>query len=138
MTDAALHDFATRYTAAWCGQDPSAVAAFYAPDGSLAINGGPPAVGRAAITASAQAFMTAFPDIVVTLDRLERRGDRVEYHWTLTGTHTGPGGSGAGVRISGYEDWRFGADGLVAESLGHYDADEYDRQIASGVTAPRR
>ena len=133
MNDAALRDFASRYTAAWCSQAPSTVAAFYAPDGSLTINGGPPAVGRVAITASAQAFMTAFPDMVVAMDGLERRGDRVEYRWTLTGTNTGPGGTGAKVRIRGYEDWRIGADGLVAESLGHYDAGEYERQIAAGA-----
>jgi hypothetical protein len=33
------------------------------------------------------------------------------------------------VRISGHEDWRFGADGLIAESLGHYDASDYERQL---------
>ena len=35
-------DFAQRYTAAWCSQDPASVAALYAPDGSLTINGGTP------------------------------------------------------------------------------------------------
>jgi hypothetical protein len=33
------------------------------------------------------------------------------------------------VRISGYEEWRFGADGPVAESEGHFDALEYNRQL---------
>ena len=129
LESAALRDFATRYTAAWCSQDPAKVAAFFALEGSLTINAGRPAVGRAAVAVSARAFMTAFPDMVVALDRLERQGDRVEYHWTLTGTNTGPGGTGARVRISGYEDWRFGADGLLAESLGHYDASDYERQL---------
>ena len=44
-----LHDFGTRYTAAWCSQDPERVAAFFSPGGSLTINGGAPAIGRAAI-----------------------------------------------------------------------------------------
>ena len=26
-------------------------------------------------------------------------GDRIEYHWTFTGTNTGPGGTGNTVRV---------------------------------------
>lgn len=131
---ARLQDFATRYTAAWCSQDAASVAAFFAESGSLTINAGTPSVGRAAITASAQSFMTAFPDLIVTMDSLVRVGDRVHYHWTLTGTHTGPGGTGNPVRISGFEAWRFGPDGLVAESQGQFDAAEYERQLRGGGT----
>jgi hypothetical protein len=63
-----LRDFARRYTAAWCSQDPASVAEHYAPDGSLTINGGAP---------------------------------------------------------------------LIAESQGHYDQAEYDRQLEHGVEEPR-
>jgi hypothetical protein len=129
----ALQDFADRYTAAWCSQDPASVAAFFATSGSLAINRGTPSVGPAAITQAAQSFMTAFPDLRVTMDRLTPAGERIEYHWTLTGTNTGPGGSGRAVRISGFESWCFGADGLIDESLGSFDADEYQRQISGGI-----
>jgi steroid delta-isomerase-like uncharacterized protein len=124
-----LMDFATRYTAAWCSQDAASVAAFFDEDGSLRINDGEPSVGRAAIAADAQGFMTAFPDLVVAMDGLSIEGNRAVYHWTLTGTHTGPGGSGNKVRISGYEEWVLSADGLIAESRGHFDAAEYQRQI---------
>ncbi len=130
-----LREFAARYTAAWCSQDAASVAAFYSPNGSLAINGGAPAVGRVAITASAQSFMTAFPDLVVTMDDLVVQADRVLYRWTLAGANTGPGGTGHRVRISGVEDWRIGSDGLVAESLGGFDIAEYQRQIESGTEA---
>jgi len=34
---AKLHDFAARYTAAWCSQDPTSVAAFYSVEGSLKV-----------------------------------------------------------------------------------------------------
>ena len=93
MTDvtAPLRKFAEGYTAAWCSQNAASVAAFYSPDGSLTINDGPPAVGRAAITEAAQGFMTSFPDIKVFLDDLAIDGDRTVYHWTLQGTNTGPG-----------------------------------------------
>lgn len=124
-----LHAFATRYTAAWCSQDPAQVASFFANDGSLTINGGKPAVGRAAITEAARGFMTAFPDMAVRMDRLERHGPTAEYRWTLTGTNTGPGGTGRSVKISGYEEWTIGPDGLIADSQGHFDAADYDRQL---------
>ena len=125
----ALHEFATRYTAAWCSQDAASVASFFTENGSLTINDGSPSVGRTAITAAAQGFMTALPDVVVTMDRLTVDGNRATYHWTLTGTNTGPGGTGNAVRISGYEEWQIGADGLIAESKGHFDEAEYRRQL---------
>jgi predicted ester cyclase len=128
-----LEEFATRYTKAWCSQDPASVAAVFAESGSLSVNDGAPAVGRAAITEVARGFMTAFPDMVVTMDRLVRKPPVVEYHWTLTGTNTGPGGTGRRVRISGYEEWRIDPNGLVAESKGHFDAAEYERQLQHGV-----
>ena len=70
-----LTEFAKRYAKAWCSQNPDSVAAFYAENGSLSVNDGPPAVGRAAIAKEAQAFMTTFPDMVVTFDKLDPRGD---------------------------------------------------------------
>src|SRR5881394_2069295 len=126
---AELSMFANRYAKAWCSQNPESVAAFFAEQSSLSINNGPPAVGRAAIAREAQAFMTTFPDMVVTFDKLEPRGDATGFHWTLTGTNTGPGGSGNKVRISGYELWKIDIDGLIAESQGHFDAADYQRQL---------
>ncbi len=134
MDSAQLRSFGVRYTAAWCSQNAASVAAFFSEGGSLQINDGAPSVGRTAITAAAQSFMTAFPDMVVTMDGVDLRGDRAVYRWTLTGTNTGPGGSGKAVRISGYEEWRFGADGLIAESKGHFDEAEYQRQLSADTS----
>jgi ketosteroid isomerase-like protein len=125
-----VEDFAVRYTAAWCSQDPARVAAFFADDGSLTINDGPPAIGRAAITEAARRFMRELPDLVVEMDRLEREAGLTRYHWTLTGTDSGPGGGGAKVRISGFEEWTLGPDGLIASSRGQFDAADYARQLA--------
>jgi|SRR6516165_2374270 hypothetical protein len=116
-----LGDFAERYTSAWCSRDPASVGAFYSPSGSLSINGGTPAIGRSAIGDVAQGFMTDFPDLEVLMDDVCVQGDNAVYHWTLTGTNTGPGGTGKRVRISGFEVWKIGADGLIAESQGHFD-----------------
>jgi steroid delta-isomerase-like uncharacterized protein len=130
MNDRAhLSDFAQRYAKAWCSQNPESVAAFFAERGSISINNGPPAVGRTAIAKEAQAFMTTFPDMIVTFDKLEPREGAVAFHWTLIGTNTKPDGTGKRVHISGYELWQIGDDGLIAESLGHFDAADYERQL---------
>jgi predicted ester cyclase len=132
MKDEQLRAFAGRYTAAWCSQNAASVAEFFAENGSLAINGGPPSVGRLAITAAAQEFMTAFPDMLVTMDAIVIDGPTAVYRWTLTGTNTGPEGTGQPVRISGYEEWTLGGDGLIARSKGHFDEAEYQRQLSAG------
>jgi uncharacterized protein (TIGR02246 family) len=134
---AQLRDFARRYTAAWCSQNAASVAAFFAPNGSLSVNGAP-AVGRQAITKVAQGFMTDFPDLELLMDKLHIQGDRVEYHWTFIGTNTGPGGTGHRVRFSGFEVWRFGADGLIVESQGQFDSADYLRQLGRGVEERRQ
>jgi len=134
MDTAWLKEFATRYTAAWCSREAASVASFFAENGSLKINEGNPSIGRAAIAAAAQGFMTAFPDLVVKMDGLSREGGRVIYRWTLTGTNTGPRGTGKAVRISGYEEWTVGAGGRIVESKGHFDEAEYQRQLKAGAT----
>lgn len=88
-----------------------------------------PAVGREAIAAVARSFMVAFPDLRVVMDDLLGEAGAPEYHWTLSGTNSGPGGTGRKVLISGFEEWRLGSDGLIAASLGHFDAAEYQRQL---------
>jgi nuclear transport factor 2 (NTF2) superfamily protein len=124
-----VRDFARTYTEAWCNHDPAGVAGHYTPGGTIAINGGEPTE----ITEVARSFMSAFPDIQVFVDDVLFKEGTVELHWTFTGTNTGPGGTGKWVRISGFEAWRFGDDGLVAESQGHYDQAEYDRQLEHGA-----
>jgi uncharacterized protein (TIGR02246 family) len=133
---AELRSLAEGYTAAWCSQDAASVAAFYSPHGSLTINDGSPAVGRDAITGAAQDFMTAFPDMTVLMDDLSETGSQAVYRWTLVGTNTGPGGTGKRVRFSGFEEWKISPDGLIAESRGHFDRDEYERQLREGVDTP--
>jgi len=130
MTSDELTKFARRYAEAWCSQNPESVAAFFAERGLISINNGPPAVGRAAIAKEAKAFMTTFPDMIVTFDKLESRPNGTAFHWTLTGTNSGPGGTGKRVRISGYELWKIDNDGLIAESNGRFDSKDYERQLS--------
>jgi len=131
-----MKEFAGRYTAAWCSKDAASVAAFYSANGSLRVNDGHPAVGRDAITGVAQGFMTDFPDMRVLMDDLLVEDGRLIYRWTLEGTNTGPGGTGNRVRLSGFEEWQIGSDGLIAESHGHFDSAEYQRQLEHGIREP--
>ena len=124
---------AQRYAEAWSSQDPESVAAFFAANGSLSVNDGAPAVGRAAIAEVARGFMRDLPDIVVMMDKVTRDSDGTKFRWTFTGTNTGPGGTGRRVRISGYELWKIDNDGLIAESKGRFDSAEYERQLKFGV-----
>ena len=77
--------------------------------------------------------MAAFPDMVVKLKGVGQDGRHTIFRWIWTGTNTGPGGTGRQVRIEGYEEWTFGADGLIASSEGHYDeAEVHARQLQVG------
>ena len=127
-----MRDFGARYTAAWSSHEPTSVASFFGEDGSLKVNDADPAVGREAIAAIAESFVTAFPGFVLEMDSIRVGAGTVEYHWTFSGTNTGPGGTGKAVRFSGFEEWMIGGDGLVAESKGHFDEDEYARQLEFG------
>jgi SnoaL-like protein len=123
-----IEQLARDYTEAWCSRDPKRVAAHYVRGGTIAINGGEPAP----IAGVAESFVAAFPDIVVSMDDLVVTDDVVEYHWTFTGTSAE---TGRCVRIPGFEEWTIAADGLIAESRGHYDQAEYDRQLHEGGPA---
>jgi hypothetical protein len=122
VTSDELNKFAQRYAKAWCSQNPESVAAFFAENASLTVNGGPPTPPLEV----ARGFMRDFPDMIVTFDKLEPRDDATAFHWTLTGTHRQ---SGNHVRISGYELWTIDNGGLIAESSGHFDVAQYERQL---------
>ena len=118
--------FARSYTEAWNSRDPSKVAAFYARDGRITINNGDPYEGTEGVTEMARGFYSEFPDIEVEMVRLEEKDQRIVFHWSFTGTHSG---TGKPVRIKGSETWRLGHQGLIEESVGWYDAEDYDRQV---------
>jgi hypothetical protein len=120
-------ELARSYTEAWCSGEPARVTAHYAPGGTVAVNGAEPAP----ILDVAESFMAAFPEMELLMDDVVTRDDDVvEYHWTLIGEHSGTGNQ---VRISGFEEWTIGKDGLVAASLGSFDAAEYERQVEHDV-----
>jgi nuclear transport factor 2 (NTF2) superfamily protein len=125
MSNPELEKFAERYAKAWCSRNPDNVVAFYSKNATISVNDGP----ATSIAEVARGFMRDFPEMIVTFDKLEdgrpSSCDAV-FHWTLTGTHAG---SGNYVRISGYELWKIDNDGLIANSLGQFDAADYERQL---------
>ncbi len=133
MEQEELQNFATKYAAAWCSQQPETVASFFDSTGSLKVNDALPAIGRTEITKVAEGFMIAFPDMKVSMDSLVTNSKQTEFHWTLTGKNTGPNGTGNSVHISGVELWELNDKGLIQKSIGSFDAKEYHRQLEQGI-----
>ncbi len=89
-------------------------------------------LGRDAITEVARGFMTAFPDMVLTMDDLDASGDHATYHWTLVRHQHRTGWDGETrphQRIRGMD---VRCDGLIAESQGHFDEADYQHQLQHG------
>ncbi|NER10400.1 DUF4440 domain-containing protein [Muriicola jejuensis] len=123
-------EFGQEYTEAWNSKVPENMASFYAEDGTLTVNKGTPAVGRKQLAETAQSYMEAFPDMHLTMDSLTVADGKYRYYWTFKGTYSGPGGNGNRVDFSGFEEWTMNEEGLVQTSVGTYDAEEYQRQLA--------
>jgi len=121
--------FGKNYTEAWNSKEPSKMASFYAEDGELTVNNGTPAIGRQQLAETAQSYMEAFPDMVLTMDSLTVNNGKYRYYWTFKGTNTGPGGTGNTVDFSGFEEWTMNEQGLVKTTIGNYDAEDYQRQL---------
>ena len=124
--------FAKGYAQAWGSQKPDFVASFFTESGTLKVNNGDPAKGYSAISKVAEGFMTACPNMTVTMDSLSTTAKGTTFKWTLKGTNTGPKGTGKQVQISGFEQWKLSDTGLIMESTGSYDKLEYERQLKNG------
>ncbi|MCM4153947.1 hypothetical protein DHD05_20345 [Arenibacter sp. N53] len=125
--------FAKSYTQVWSGVRPEFVALFFEENGALQLNESKPAEGRAQIAKVAQGFMRDLPDMVVNYDSLVTKPTGTEFHWTLTATNSGHGGTGKKVKISGFELWKMGENGRILYSQGHFPTDEYNRQLEFGI-----
>ncbi len=124
-----VREAAERYGEAWTSGSPAAVAACYTPDGQITINRGETLRGRAAIADMAAGFHAAFPGLAVLCDEVRTAGDHVLFAWTLKGRHVDTGND---VCIVGWEEWELDEDCRIRTSLGWFDVDEYERQIAGG------
>ena len=121
-------EIAKKYAEAWSSHNPTAVAAFFAENGRISVNG-QVSLGRGEIANMAQGFFEQIPDIVIHADAVRSAGTHMIVLWTFEGTNSGPDGNGNKVKVSGWEYWLLKDSNLVEESLGHFDDDDYQRQL---------
>ncbi len=81
---------AERYLDIWNSKDVSLFDEFAHPDVVHHWGQGADTTGTAALKASTEAFITAFPEMVMTFDQMIAQDDLVVIRWTLNGAQTGP------------------------------------------------
>lgn len=118
---------ADAHCAAWTSSLAGKVAQRYSEPTSFAMNRGDPMTSRAEITEMASGFMSEFPDLKLTCDTVLVADHHIVYAWTFEGRHVGTGNL---VRFSGWEEWDLDDDLQVTKSLGWYDIDDYNQQVA--------
>ncbi len=120
-------ELADAYTAAWNTGSPDAVAAFFAVDGRIEINGGEAWIGRAGVAQMAAGFFADVPDLALVCNGVRCAGDHVVYLWTFTGAHSTTKNR---LSIAGWEEWDIDRNFKVTMSRGWFDAEDYARQAA--------
>lgn len=79
-----------------------------------------------------KSFRTAAPDLKMTADKIEARGDIVTVEWTAKGKNTGKAAgipaTGKSVHMRGSSTFKL-ADGKITEVTNNYDQNELFRQL---------
>ena len=121
--------WAQGYQVAWEADDPDAAAALYAPD--CIFRSAPFREPEPPIEYTRRVFPEAKVRDVHFGEPVEE-GDRAAVEWWTTLVMP----NGEEHKLAGCSMLRFGDDGLVVESQGHYDQGEYDRQLERGAPEP--
>ena len=133
MTRSEIDTLLARHQQSFASQSAATIAADHVENGTFYSPAAGTVTGRAEIQKVYEYWLTAFPDMVLTMDSVRLVDAGAEYFWTFQGTNSGPGGSGQRVKFSGYEEWTLSETGLIARSLGHFDEAEYNHQLQFGV-----
>lgn len=126
-----LNNLARDYAIAWSSGDAAAVAAYFAADCQMVINGGEPLEGRDAIAAMARDLFSEIPDLDLRCDMLRWAGPRALFVWTLEGKHTETGNA---VVTRGWEEWELDPSHKIRSSNWWFDLAEYQRQVGRDGT----
>ena len=118
---------AEAHCAAWTALSSNAVAERYSASTSFAMNWGEPMTTRSEIAAMTSGFMADFPDLVLTCGNVLVADYHMVYAWAFEGHHRE---TGKLVCFSGWEEWDLDDDMNVVKSLGWYDVENYNRQLA--------
>jgi steroid delta-isomerase-like uncharacterized protein len=134
MTRRQMIDRASEALAAWNRGDPEGVVANMAEDviwRDVAL--GMPTQGRQALLEAAQAYMTAFPDLRLSVSSYTIDGPRLVQEWTSTGTHQGElmgmAPTGRWTEIYGAIVTTCDDDGLVIEGAVYWNPLAMFRQL---------
>jgi len=99
-----------------------------------------PIRGLDALKSHFQFYRSAFPDIDMIIQETIMEGDKIVWHWTLTGTNTGPMGEASPtnkeVRLSGISVGRI-VDGKIAEVGDFYNQASLLLQLGFTFTPPQ-
>ena len=118
---------AEEHCSAWSSGNSKAVASRYAEQTTMGMNGNEPMTSRLEIAEMAAGFMADFPDLSLTLDSVLVANHHMIYAWTFEGHHVETRNH---VKFSGWEEWDLDGDLKVTKSLGWYDAEDYEKQVA--------
>lgn len=96
-------------------------------------------VGLAEDQAAARGWLSAFPDVSMTVDQMIAEGDRVCVLWTARGTNTGEGNglpaTGKKMAIRGITIWRI-VDGRIREEWSAFDLLSLMTQLGLAPSKP--
>ena len=116
----------------WNGRNVDLIDEIFAADVFEHDPGGLTIDGAAALKAHIRGFLSALPDIRITIEDLIAEGDVVVCRFDSIATHTGTlmniPATGKSARVSGMLQFRFG-DGKIAEVWAMYDLFGMLRQI---------
>lgn len=105
-------------------KNPAAVDAVYAPTAVMHTPDGT-MTGRDGMNALMQAYASAFPDFVLTIDDMVAEGDRVAVRYSFSGTHRGAiagiPATGKRVSLGGNLGIYRVAGGQIVEGYGSWD-----------------
>jgi hypothetical protein len=121
------NELANAHCGAWSASAADIVAQRYSERTSFAMNGGEPMTSRAEIQEMAEGFMLDFPGLKLTCDAVLVADHHMVYAWTFVGKHRETGNN---VRFSGWEEWDLNDNLHVVKSLGWYDVEDYNQQVA--------
>lgn len=122
-----VEKMAMDHAAAWSEGDADRIAALFAKNGTITVNGGEPHVGRAEISENAKELLATFPGLVVHCHETRHAGDRAVFVWTLEGNHAATGNF---VSLPGWHEWELDDDMQVKRCRGFFDGGDFERQVA--------
>ena len=113
--------------AAWNAHDPEKVASFYTEDGvreELIVTHAR-LVGREAIAAQVQMYLTAMPDLALSIRKISSGKDVITFEWMVNATHRGDAEGwptkGEAVAFPGVSVFDLSEAGLITEERVYTD-----------------